>query len=97
MKNSAFDAVEEIKELEKSSALRWRLFLIDNTFVRNYKIFSQLSPYTSVQPSTPLDGALLGLLIIRAVAMLDELIEEYIHDENLSMPKKYRANLSGRT
>lgn len=97
MKNSVFDAMEQLGALEKSSKLRWRLFLIDNTFVRNYKIFSQLSAYTLVQPSTPLDSALPGLLIIKAVAMLDELIEEYIHDKNLSMPKKYRANLAGRT
>lgn len=97
MKDSTFDTMEQLVKLEKSPKSRWRLFLINNAFVRNYRIFSQIGSPALVQMSTPLDSALPGLLIIKAVAMLDELIEEYIRSKSLSIPKKYRANLAGRT
>ena len=98
MKNPTFDAMEQLEESEVSPKLLWRLFLIDNTFVRNYKTFSQICSPIGLQPSNPLDSALPGLLIIKAVAMLDELIEEYIDaDSSLLMPREYRANLAGRT
>ncbi len=74
---------------------RWEDLLINNALVRNYELYSRLD-MVGATPDTPLDDVLPGLLIIRSVAMLDEIIKEYVEARELPMPKGYRTDLNGR-
>lgn len=77
---------------------RWRLFLINSTFIRNYKLFDRMKMApNALQPETPfLDDALPGLLFIKAVALLDDFFEEYIKQKLSSQSRSFRADLNGR-
>ena len=51
----------------------------------------------ALQPEKPfLDKALPGLLLIKTVSMLDELLKEYISSNELIQPRSFRDDLNGR-
>jgi len=80
-----------------SAAKRWRCFLIENTFIRNHKIFAHVKVPNALMPDIPfLDKALPGLLLIKAVSMFDEFLKEYIKKNSLTQPKSFRTDLNGR-
>jgi hypothetical protein len=73
----------------------WLRHLTDIEFARTRHMITAAE---GVIPGPDYVGVILlpSLLYVRTVSILDEALEEYVDDRELSMPRKYRRSLGGR-
>ena len=70
---------------------KWNRLLQECELSRHYNLFDEISVKNPV-----LDAILSSLLHVKAVAILDESLAEYLNTNGIQVPKKYGNNLFGR-
>jgi hypothetical protein len=74
----------------------WKTFLMDTELAKHYKLANMVSGIGPSAPNPILEALLPSLLYMRFGALFDEVLEDYIATNNLTMSSQYRNNLHGR-